>query len=948
MEEKSSGDDNGDDMSIGSELTTGSDKNNDMTEEEKIVRGLSDEQDEEERRVTEDIIKKTKRHTSGSWLELANYVDKIAFIPIKERLMTKFWFSLEKHLRDKCKMFPQGKLEEVRAEVDDIIENAKALYGINDGRETVWRVIKGVGGEIAKRTYRTDEDIMKVLSLVMRLSRTDKDVVENVQLDRTLKEDFWWFWIAGVQLFGNTGENMEATMIFKDEEAKELNNDRWKNIKELTTDRFEAKEFLKVSGKYPWKELETANDLEGKDKRKTSVYEWKAGVTMALLADNRTVAQKALLKFIVKMANTPPNVIPGWEPLERTLMNNPFSMAWVGIHQVFGRTWKKELCFDSNSKTTSDHRLIKRPKKIPPKSMPKNTPKKAPKSSYKTTPSNGKNSMFVQRESIQPKVYKLSKEWDRAHTTYIKIRMSPIDPDPNIFHREFSRKAKEFLEILNRLWEVDQTLVVTGWKESEKIEPLTAESKTQPTRDFLGTYVESFYIATGRGGSYIRCRIRHNTSYDEIVEHPNVESLASEIQANIYLDKIQAQVVKQAGWLAGSIDSRIGVTDLENAMKQQPMAIDNNIKDLEIRILPINNRKGRLGKDDPKVFAMHVFCAAEIAGVVRKLLSELYPAKPKSHYPMGRHMRFVPNMADTQVTRTPDLFEKAERLKTKQGIFLENLCTYSTRTIKKLLIPMASEPFLTLAEILMAWKSVNFKDEKLFVAVEEIYGATTFYFHKNRRKEAETIVQLLSIIMEGEYGPGVNEWFHEDAEDTLKNYRYSSNTKMIEKFEPLQVESDEEWEMGVRDERPNQNVTFLFEIGTIDLDNNDRGAIVDDDSVGSFNPNRQQKIEQKEPDKEEGDTKNPSVVEFDISLMARGGDKDDEDDTSIDLTVNSGLSDGSDDLSFNSNVSNNESDDGKETGNAKGNGTNEDDEEENEDDIPLSELKKRKADDENA
>lgn len=98
-----------------------------------------------------------------------------------------------------------------------------------------------------------------------------------------------------------------------------------------------------------------------------------------------------------------------------------------------------------------------------------------------------------------------------------------------------------------------------------------------------------------------------------------IESLNNKVQACIYYNKIQAQVVKQAEWLAGSIDSRSGVTDLEKAMKQQKFAIENKIKDLEIRIIPINNCKGKLGKDDPKIFAMHVFCTADTAGTTRDI-----------------------------------------------------------------------------------------------------------------------------------------------------------------------------------------------------------------------------------------------------------------------------------------------------------------------------------------
>lgn len=188
----------------------------------------------------------------------------------------------------------------------------------------------------------------------------------------------------------------------------------------------------------------------------------------------------------------------------------------------------------------------------------------------------------------------------------------------------------------------------------------------------------------------------------------------------IYENKIQARKIRYLKWWAGSINLQQAIHDLEWTLKNQPLAIDNNIKNIEIRIGIVNNEdKFHLFEENDRVFAMQLYCKKESALILHEIVMLLYPAKPQATYPLGRHMHFVSNVNDNELVHAPDAYEKAELLQRKQGIFLSRLWTVSTRTIKKLRCELSVPPFALMTEIIIAWKSLLFPDKRLFIAVEE-------------------------------------------------------------------------------------------------------------------------------------------------------------------------------------------------------------------------------------
>ena len=74
---------------------------------------------------------------------------------------------------------------------------------------------------------------------------------------------------------------------------------------------------------------------------------------------------------------------------------------------------------------------------------------------------------------------------------------------------------------------------------------------------------------------------------------------------------------------------------------------------LEIRTQAIKLLPGRnLTEASKQVKACHVFTGTEQIGVMRKALNKIYGSRNKEGFPLGKHMRFVPNIADNSIPTT--------------------------------------------------------------------------------------------------------------------------------------------------------------------------------------------------------------------------------------------------------------------------------------------------------
>jgi hypothetical protein len=65
-------------------------------------------------------------------------------------------------------------------------------------------------------------------------------------------------------------------------------------------------------------------------------------------------------------------------------------------------------------------------------------------------------------------------------------------------------------------------------------------------------------------------------------------------------------------------------------------------------------------------------------------MNEIYGASTEGNYPMGKNMRFVPNIADTHFPVTPMIRSMVKQLRSKQKAFQKAMQTTTNETISDL------------------------------------------------------------------------------------------------------------------------------------------------------------------------------------------------------------------------------------------------------------------------
>ena len=219
----------------------------------------------------------------------------------------------------------------------------------------------------------------------------------------------------------------------------------------------------------------------------------------------------------------------------------------------------------------------------------------------------------------------------------------------------------------------------------------------------------------------------------------------------------------------------------------------------------------------------------------------IYPSKPRKDYPGGVQRRFVTNVADPYFPKTPRSMKKAERLRAKQEQFNREIDSVSTQNIKNLHQCLSVAPHVTLAQVLMNWRSAKDPEQRLYLHVEQTYEETKLFYHSSAAEEANQLAPFLPIILEQEYGPRAWNWFDDRAKDYLGGYIYDLDQhKIIMKDEDINADVDTHWEQSMGDldlddmSDDEDGNGLIIDIGLIILDATDRQRIMDDESIASM------------------------------------------------------------------------------------------------------------------
>lgn len=549
------------------------------------------------------------------------------------------------------------------------------------------------------------------------------------------------------------------------------------------------------------------------------------------------------MKLAMKMAKTDPKILDGWQGV--ALFENDISAAWSGAYLIFGGVWNTGVKFDRQTASALKQSRYQPTKTAAAKAVakPEAPDEQTTEHCLKLAPTNPY--YVVKKAPVAPHGRTKPSHWTQV--TYLKLQCSSYwNKEITTYPAALTNVLTEWADVVTLLCSRDpKCTAVLGWSDRDfGRAPLRKESTKPMTKEGVHkVYTDEFFIAQRQGTQFLRFRLGHTKPIAFYLESSAIENGLME-DSSLHVDKIQDSNVSIAGWGAGPVVGRGTIDDTEEMLKQHPLFTSNQIKYLELRVSQVRLKHGSWTKGEPRPVAIHFYVRSRDTAKARKILNAIYPSKPRKDYPGGVQWRFVTNVADPYFPKTPRSMKKAERLRAKQQQFNRDVDFVSTMNIKNLYHCLSVSPHVTLAQVLMNWRSAKDPEQRLYLHVEQTYDETKLYYHSSVSEEASQLAPFLPIILEQEYGPRAWNWFDDSAKDYLGGYVYDlASHKIIMKEEDINADVDSHWDQSMgdtydgeifSDDEDDDNEGLMIDIGRIILDATDRQRILDDDSIASM------------------------------------------------------------------------------------------------------------------
>jgi len=490
-------------------------------------------------------------------------------------------------------------------------------------------------------------------------------------------------------------------------------------------------------------------------------------------------------RFGIRLALTDPDSIFVGDAVWRQggLVDRMDTCAWVGAYMLFGAPWKNadtwptksrfntKVSADATMQDSDDEDGVEIVTPPPKDSNSNNTSVTSATSSQKPKKKVGwTRQMFLSKPLAQAKVVPTAasnkkKKHKRKHMTYMKIKTARLISSTT-FEQE-QEYVTMLHEALNKMWQVDSDMLVYHWDDINA-PPLTKNSTLPTNKNSASTYVNGAFLRQGQA-AWIRLHVGHNKSVDSF-EDPTVKEWFRDKDMNLYKETLQAKVTCKAGWLLGSNGLCLNPRDLEEAFGLIPELQGIPI---EVRIEVIRIAKGK----GTEVKAAHILTPWDKALKCRIAMNMVYGKKSANGYPLGKNMRFIPNILDTRFIVTEKTKMKVKKSVSKQKYFLQKTQSATSYTIIALdyVDPHVG---MSLREILMGLRSNKEPEKNLFLNVDvHMYKQTvTLLFHNDLAQEAMTAIPALPVILEAKFGPRIWAWFSEEAKEHAIGYYWDSRT----------------------------------------------------------------------------------------------------------------------------------------------------------------------------
>ena len=169
-------------------------------------------------------------------------------------------------------------------------------------------------------------------------------------------------------------------------------------------------------------------------------------------------------------------------------------------------------------------------------------------------------------------------------------------------------------------------------------------------------------------------------------------------------DKIQCTDTANAVWIEGPIPVQSTLEVIEHTLIEFKEFQRYNIDLMELLNKEIIFKPRKQTRGDKKS-TIHVVILEDKKSQAKKSLKNIYPSRHHNNYPEGISSRAIENIADRYFTVTEKSSIVAERMKSKQSAFLQDLCTTEYKYLQHINAEVDIEPFLPLLQILMSLKS---------------------------------------------------------------------------------------------------------------------------------------------------------------------------------------------------------------------------------------------------
>jgi hypothetical protein len=231
----------------------------------------------------------------------------------------------------------------------------------------------------------------------------------------------------------------------------------------------------------------------------------------------------------------------------------------------------------------------------------------------------------------------------------------------------------------------------------------------------------------------------------------------------VYKDNLQVKTTAKTGWLLGSHLTVLNARELKDSLALLPKMSGLPV---EIRMEWISLDEG----DNLKIKAAHILCAWESTLVCRRALNKIN-GKKMGEYPLGRNMRFVPNIANKRFITTEGTRKKVEMSVKKQRLWITHVSSAVSYIISDLDF-YDTTIGKTLRHALIQMRSKRSPDRNLFVAVDTSWKGSfvSFLFKKDLEAEVNGILPALPLVLQHKMGAGVWNWFNEEAHTNTAGY----------------------------------------------------------------------------------------------------------------------------------------------------------------------------------